>query len=150
MKKFISSLLAAGMIFSFGTVFATVPKEQIAIGAISPGASLKEAKAVFGQSVYENDSTLIFANGVRISVKKKYPGTVNEIHAQGACALSTPAGVKIGMAAEILNSAYGKADKVDIDGAITEYKYYSHDKKLKMEFEVEGGVITKIECERHD
>ena len=64
--------------------------------------------------------------------------------------MATPDGVRVGNAAEILNSTFGKADKVDVKSDYTKYKYLSTDGTKKIEFEVVNGLIAKITCQIND
>ncbi|MBQ7515194.1 MAG: hypothetical protein IJS96_02825 [Schwartzia sp.] len=150
MKKLLTAAIAAGMMMTATTALASLPSEEIAIGGIAPGATVEEAKTAFGAPVFEKKNGMTFGNGVVIDTKKKAPGIVHEIEADEHCAAATPAGVKVGMSADVLSEKYGEADRVEIEFGDTEYKYYSHDGQLKMEFEVENGIITKIECEIRD
>lgn len=150
MKKFLGTAIAAGMMMTAATAMASVPNEAIAIGGIAPGATVEAAKAAFGDPAYEKENGMTFANGVVIDMKKKAPGVVHEIEAEEGCTAATPAGVQVGMSVDAMIAAYGEADRVEIEFGDTEYKYYSHDRSLKMEFEVENGIITKIECEIRD
>lgn len=150
MKKFLGTAIAAGMMLTAATAMASVPNEAIAIGGIAPGASVEEAKAAFGAPVFEQKHGMTFANGVVIDMKKRTPNIVHEIEAENGCTAATPAGVQVGMSVDVLNEIYGEADRIEIEFGDTEYKYYSHDRSLKMEFEVENGIITKIECEIRD
>lgn len=150
MKKFFGAALMMGMMMASATAFASVPNEAIAIGGIAPGATVEEAKVAFGEPVFEKPNGMTFSNGVVVDTKKKAPGIVHEIEADEHCDATTPAGVKVGMSVDVLAANYGEADRVEIEFGDTEYKYYSHDRSLKMEFEVENGVITKIECEIRD
>ncbi len=150
MKKALTTAILTGMMMASATVFASVPPEAIAIGGIAPGATVEEAKAAFGDPVFQKKNGMTFANGVVVDTKKSAPGIVHEIEADEHCTAATPAGIQVGMSADVLVANYGEADRVEIEFGETEYKYYSHDRRLKMEFEVENGVITKIECEVRD
>ena len=150
MKKFLSAAVMTGMLMASATALASVPNEEIAIGGIAPGASVEDAKAAFGDPVFTKKNGMTFSNGVVIDTKKHAPGVVHEIEADEHCTAATPAGVTVGMNVDVLNEKYGEADRIEIEFGDTEYKYYSHDRSLKMEFEVENGVITKIECEVRD
>jgi len=65
-------------------------------------------------------------------------------------ALATPAGVRVGQSADVLNSAYGAADRIDYDDGGVEYEYLSNDGMKKIEFKVFNGVITEITCKFRD
>ena len=150
MKKFLGAAIMTGMLMVSATAMASVPIEDIAIGGIAPGATVEDAKAAFGDPVFTKKNSMTFSNGVVIDMKKRAPGVIHEIEADEHCSIGTPAGVQVGMSADVLEAKYGEADRVEIEFGDTEYTYYSHDRSLKMEFEVEGGVITKIECEIRD
>ena len=64
--------------------------------------------------------------------------------------ITTPDGVRVGQSADILNSTFGMADKVDHDDGGVEYEYYSTDGTKKIEFKVFNGVIAKISCKVRD
>ena len=99
----------------------------------------------FGQPTYKDGDDWTYAK-FKVEVKR---GVVNEISTCSE-AIVTPGGVRVGQAAEILNSTFGKADKVDRDYNEVEYKYYSADRSKKIEFKVVNGIIAKITCELND
>ena len=141
MKKFFAIVVCGVMLLASSLCLAAVDAGKIALGGIYPGMPEGELLNVAGQPQYRNDDDWHYANFV-VEVEH---GIVEKVTTYNG-AVSTPAGVHVGQAADILNSTYGSADKVDHDYNDVEYEYYSNDYKRKIEFKVVGGVIVKIEC----
>ena len=119
------------------------------IGGIFPSMKFDDVKNILGEPVSSHDDDeFIFANGIEIELNKS-KSIVKEIKIkQGGVA--TGAGISVGMADYALNNAYGSADSIDNDDGKVEYKYYSADRKIKVEFETRNGVITEIKSKLND
>ena len=143
--KILAALLCAAAILTSSLCFAAVDGGKIAIGGISPGISETDLINAFGQPTYRDGDDWTYQN-FKVEVER---GVVKEISTTNP-AITTPDGVRVGLAADVLNSTFGAADKIDHDYSDTEYKYYSTDRAKKIEFKVANGVIVKITCELND
>ena len=139
--KNLAAIVCGVMILSSSLCFAAVDGGKIALGRISPGMSETDLINAFGQPVYRDGDDWTYQT-FKVEVEH---GIVEEISTRSDT-ITTPDGVRVGQAAEVLNSTFGKADKVDRDYDDTEYEYYSTDNRKKIEFKVVNGVIVKITC----
>ena len=145
MKKFLTALFCGAAIFTSSICFAAVDGSKIALGNIFPGMSAEDVTNAFGQPNRKDGDDWIYKN-FTVEIER---GAVKEISSRSDT-ITTPDGVRCGLAAESLNSTFGKADSVEHERDGVEYKYYSTDRTKKIEFKVTGGVITKITCELND
>ena len=143
--KNVTALICGAMILSSSLCFAAVDGNKIALGGISPGMSETDLIAAFGQPSYRDGEDWTYKT-FKVEVER---GVVTEVSTR-MDSIITPDGVRVGQAAEILNSTLGKADKVDNDRDGVEYEYYSTDGTKKIEFKVVNGVIAKISCNLRD
>lgn len=143
--KVLIALICGAMILTSSLCFAAVDGGKIALGGISPGMSANDLTNAFGQPTYKNGDDWQYQN-FKVEVER---GVVKEVSTTSQ-AIATPDGVRVGLAADALNSTFGAADKIDRDYNDTEYKYYSTDRSKKIEFKVANGVIVKITCELND
>ena len=127
--KNLVAIICGAMILSSSLCFAAVDGGKIALGGIMPGMS-------------ETDLIKNF----QVEVER---GRVEKVSTR-MDSITTPDGVRVGQAADILNSTFGRADKVDNDSDGVEYEYYSTDGTKKIEFKVVNGVIAKITCKIND
>ncbi|MBQ9496237.1 MAG: hypothetical protein IJR52_01530 [Selenomonadaceae bacterium] len=139
--KNLAALLCGVMILGSSLCFAAVDGGLIALGRIYPGMSETDLLNAFGQPVYRDGDDWTYQT-FKVEVER---GIVEEVSTRSD-AITTPNGVRVGQAAESLNSTFGKADKVEQDKDGTEYKYYSTDRTKKIEFKVVNGIIAKINC----
>ena len=143
--KNLAALIFGAMLLSSSLCFAAIDDEFIALGKIAPGMSESALIDAFGQPVYKDDDDWTYQTfkvEVECGIVKKVSTVIETI--------TTPNGVRVGQKAEVLNSTFGKADKVDRDYDNTEYEYYSTDRTKKIEFKVVNGVIAKITCKIND
>ena len=143
--KNLAAILCGAAILSSSICFATVSNDKIAIGKLLPGISADELISICGQPNYKDGDDWVYSN-FKAEIKR---GIVEKISTRSE-AITTIDGVRVGQVAEVLNSTYGKADKIDRDYDDTEYTYYSNDRTKKIEFKVANGVIVKISCEIKD
>ena len=143
-KNFAAAVCSA-ILLSSSLCLAAVDDGQIALGKIVPGMSETDLVDAFGQPVYRDGDDWTYQN-FKVEVEH---GIVEKVSTRSDTII-TPSGVRVGMAAESLNSTFGKADKVDYDSDGVEYKYYSTDRTKKIEFKVVNGVIAKITCKIND
>ena len=144
--KNLAAVVCGVMILSSSFCFAAVDGANISLGKIFPGMSANAVLNSFGQPTHRNGDNWTYPT-FKIEVER---GLVEKISTTSDT-IATPNGVRVGLAAEALNSTFGKADKVDYDdGGGVEYEYYSSDGTKKIEFKVFNGIITKITCKIND
>lgn len=147
MKNF-AAIICGAVLATSAVCSATISPDLIAIDRAVPGMTVSELISIYGQPVSRHGDELRF-NGFTAEIDGHRSNIIEEIKVHNGT-LATPAGVRLGQSAEVLNRAYGIADKVDVEHDETEYEYYSHDYSKKIEFEVKNGVITKITCKFQD
>ena len=128
---------------------AQVADNKFSLGGIYPGMSFDEVKKILGEpSKQIDDDEFVFSNGLAIEIKK-FNNVVEKIktHQSG---VTSGAGVYVGMTEKNLLDIYGSPDAFKKDDGKTEYKYFSADRKYKIEFEMNNGVISKIKSKLHD
>ena len=144
MKK-IFAIICGAMILSSTLCFAAVDGGKISLGGIVPGMSEQDLINAFGQPTYRDGDDWSYKT-FNVEVER---GIVEKVSTRFD-SIITPDGVRVGLAAEVLNDTFGKADKVDNDSDGVEYEYYSTDGTKKIEFKVVNGIIAKITCEVRD
>ena len=144
MKK-IFAIICGAMILSSTLCFAAVEGDKISLGGIMPGMSEQDLINAFGQPTYRDGDDWSYKT-FNVEVER---GIVEKVSTRFD-SIITPDGVRVGLAAEVLNDTFGKADKVDQDSDGVEYEYYSTDGTKKIEFKVVNGIIAKITCEVRD
>ena len=143
--KSFAAVLCGAMILSSSLCLAAVDGGQIMLGRIFPGMSETALIDAFGQPVQRNGDDWTYQT-FKVEVER---GVVEKVSTRSDTII-TPNGVRVGQAAEALNSTFGKADKVDYDSDGVEYEYYSTDRTKKIEFKVVNGIIAKITCKIND
>lgn len=143
--KSLAAIICGAMILGSSLCFAAVDGEKIALGSIFPGMSEADLINAFGQPTRRDGDDWTYQN-FKVEVER---GIVEKISTRTET-ITTPDGVRVGLAAEALNSTFGKADKVDNERDGVEYEYYSTDRTKKIEFKVVNGVIAKITCKIND
>ena len=130
-----------------GTAPSANVDEKFSIGGISPGMNFDEAKKILGSpTAQHDDDEFTFANGLMIDVELN---SVEEIKILQA-GVKTGAGVEVGMTEQNLVDAYGSAEAAENDDGLVEHKYYSGDRRIKLEFDVRNGVIVEIKSSLND
>lgn len=143
--KNLAAIICGVMILSSSLCFAAVDGGKIALGGIVPGMSESDLIATFGQPTYRDGDDWSYKT---FNVEVEH-GIVEKVSTR-MDSITTPDGVRVGQSADILNSTFGTADKVDHDDGGIEYEYYSTDGTKKIEFKVVNGVIAKISCKVRD
>ena len=143
--KNLTALICGAILFGSSLCFAAVDGGKISLGGISPGMSENDLINAFGQPVYRDGDDWTYQN-FQVEVEH---GIVEKISTR-AETITTSNGVRVGLAADVLNSTFGTADKVDYESDGVEYEYYSNDRTKKIEFKVVNGVIAKITCKIRD
>ena len=143
--KILTAFVCGALMLISATCFAAVDAGKIALGAIAPGMSESALVNAFGQPQSKNGDDWTYPT---FTVEVEH-GVVTEVSTRSETII-TPDGVRVGLAAESLNSTFGSADKVDNDRDGVEYEYYSTDGTKKIEFKVVNGIIAKITCTLRD
>jgi len=143
--KSLAALLCGAVLLSSSLCLAAVDGGQIMLGKIFPGMSETALIDAFGQPVHRDGNDWTYQ-----TFKVEIERSVVEQISTRSDTITTPNGVRVGQAAEALNSTFGKADKVEYDSDGVEYEYYSTDRAKKIEFKVVNGVIAKITCKIND
>lgn len=143
--KVLATLICGALLLSSSLCFAAVDGEFIALGKIFPGMSTKDLTSAFGRPTYVDGDDWTYP-----TFKVEVEGSIVEKISTTSDTLATPNGVRVRLAADILNSTFGTADKIDYESDGVEYEYYSNDRTKKIEFKVAGGIITKITCKLRD
>ena len=120
--------------------------EKFSIGGISPGMNFDEVKKILGEPNQYDDDEFAFANGLIVDVEGNI---VEEIKIRQA-GIKTAGGVEVGMTEQHMINAYGRADSTENDDGVVEHKYYSGDRRIKLEFDVSNGSIVEIKCSLND
>ena len=143
--KSLTAIICGALIFGSSMCFAAVDGGKIALGAIAPGMSETTLIDAFGQPQRKDGDDWTYST-FKVEVEH---GIVTEVSTLSET-IVTPDGVRVGVAATVLNSTFGTADKVDRERDGDEYEYYSTDGTKKIEFKVVNGVIAKITCKLRD
>ncbi|MBR5435658.1 MAG: hypothetical protein IK120_02210 [Muribaculaceae bacterium] len=141
MRNILTALLCGAMILSSAVCFAVINDNKMAIGGMMPGISAEDLVSTFGQPTIKDGDEWTYKN-FKVEVER---GVVTEV-STCSVTITTYDGVRVGLAAEELNSTFGKADKVDKERDRVEYEYYSTDRTKKIKFKVVNGFISKITC----
>ena len=172
MKNFLIKLLVALFAFLPPTAEA-IPDAKIAVGGLSPYATLDYVKSVYGEPTYQTNldsgeilytygsSTLIFfSTEKRLNdiIRGKNDGSdelllVRRIDTQKGSGMTTPDGVGIGDAEQKITDIYGKPDVKVIAATDCDVRMMyvgeavNEDEGLCfMTFSVKDGRIIKISC----
>lgn len=121
---------------------------EVPLAGVLPGITLDKLIKTFGEPTFRDGDEVTFSNGMEVELKDNTENVEKIVITTPG--ISTPEGVAVGMNEGVLNTAYGPADKVDIDDGEVEYKYYSKDNKKSIQFTSTDGTISKIESELRD
>lgn len=143
--KTLAAFICGALMLTSSLCFAAVDGGKISIGSIYPGMSATDLTDAFGQPVYRDGDDWTYQT-FKVEIER---GVVEKVSTTSDT-LTTPDGVRVGLAAESLNSTFGTADKVDRERDGDEYEYFSTDGTKKIEFKVVNGIIAKITCSLRD
>ena len=116
----------------------------IALNGVMPGASVDDLTAMFGEATSVEGNVMTFVDGLKVTLDDATK-TVKEISTTSN-AFDTPEGIYVGADEYLLNDYCGPADATrKIDGG-AEYEYNGGDKKSKVIYKTQNGVITEITC----
>lgn len=161
MKKittlFILILSLSLLIFSSSISAAPAPGKlhpnQLALGGIHLGDSIDYVKSIYGKpriarfnnnnpAYYEYD----YGNGLLIKFwNESNPKDVVDILVSERNGFATPAGIEVGMDADILLKLYGKPDAHHARNVIHYWTYYSSENSMQyLQFTIMTEKITEI------
>lgn len=128
---------------TMNSAIATAEGRTIALGGLMPGAAVEDITAMFGEATSVNGKVMNFVDGLKVTLDDA--NKVKEISTTGN-AFDTPDGMYVGASEYLLNDYCGPADAVrKIDNG-AEYEYNGGDKKSKVVYKSQNGVITEITC----
>ena len=143
--KSLTAIICGALILGCSACFAAVDVSKIALGAIAPGMSETDLINAFGQPQSKKGDDWTYST-FKVEVEH---GIVTEVSTRSETII-TPDGIRVGLAAESLNSTFGTADKIDREHDGIEYEYFSTDGTKKIKFKVVNGIIAKITCKLKD
>ena len=116
----------------------------VALGGLMPGStSLEDVQAMFGEATSTDGNVMNFVDGLKVTFdaaqKVKSISTTN-------ADFDTPEGIYVGASEYSLNDYCGPADAIRQITNGAEYEYFSGDKKSKVVYKAQNGVITEITC----
>ena len=121
-----------------------VEGRTVALGGLMPGStSLEDIQAMFGEATSVEGKVMTFVNGLKVTLDDA--NKVKEISTTGD-SFDTPEGMYVGASEYSLNEYCGPADAVRQISGGAEYEYFSGDKKSKVVYTAENGLISKITC----
>lgn len=114
------------------------------LGGLMPGSTtLEDVQAMFGEATDVNGKVMTFVDGIKVTFDDA--NKVKEISTMSAD-FDTPEGVYVGASEYSLNDNCGPADAIRQIPNGAEYEYISGDKKSKIVYKAQNGVITEIVC----
>ena len=143
--KTLAAFICGALMLTSSLCFAAVDGGKISIGSIYPGMSATALTDAFGQPTYSDGDDWTYPT-FKVEIER---GVVEKVSTT-SYNLTTPDGVRVGLAVEVLNTSFGTADKVDRERDGDEYEYFSTDGTKKIEFKVVNGIIAKITCSLRD
>lgn len=148
-KKWLAALVASAAMM-MGSIYASVPNDELVIGGIGYGASAQYVESVYGKpSEMEVKPDQRFYNGQAYEYEYGdsleiffLDSQVRRIEIDRHNGLKTKAGIEVGSTLADVKAKYGEPDKVRHD----KYIYYSQDRSdVGFIFEIENGLVKEIE-----
>ena len=125
-------------------VTADVNGRMVALGGLVPGSTtLDDVQAMFGEATAVDGKVMTFVNGLKVTLDDA--NKVKEISTTGAD-FDTPEGIYVGASEYALNDYCGPADAIRQIANGAEYEYNSGDRKSKVIYTAQNGVISEIKC----
>lgn len=116
----------------------------IALNGIMPGSSIDDLKAKLGEATSTEGDIMTFSNGLQAKFDEATK-KVKEISTTSDT-FETPEGMYVGADEYLLNDYCGPADDVRTEPDGVKYEYTSGDKKSKVIYKSQNGIITEITC----
>ena len=117
---------------------------MIALGGVTVGSSLDDLTAMFGNATATEGDVLTFVDGLKVKLDDAKK-SVKEISTTSTD-FETPEGIYVGASEYSLNDYCGPADAIRQIPNGAEYEYSAGDKKSKVVYKAQNGVITEITC----
>jgi hypothetical protein len=116
----------------------------VALSGVMPGTSLDDLKAMFGEPTATDGDIMTFVDGLKVTLDSAKK-VVKEISTTSD-SFDTPEGIYVGADEYLLNDYCGQADATRKIENGAEYEYNSGDKKSKVIYKAQNGIITEITC----
>lgn len=130
------------------SVQATVAPEQVALAGVTPGMTIAQLEEACGQPQFKSGDDWNYS-AFKVELDDDRPGVVESVSSR-VPPTATAAGVAVGQSESVIVPAYGAPDRKEFDDGETEYKYYTPNGAMELEFDVRGGSIVKISCSLRD
>lgn len=121
-----------------------ISERTVALSGVMPGTSLDDLKAMFGEPTATDGDILTFVDGLKVTLDSAKK-VVKEISTTSD-SFDTPEGIYVGADEYLLNDYCGQADATRKIENGAEYEYNSGDKKSKVIYKAQNGIITEITC----
>lgn len=123
---------------------AAVEGRMVSLGGLMPGStSLADVQAMFGEATNVDGKVMTFVDGLKVTLDDA--DKVKEISTTSS-SFDSGDGVYVGDADYALNEYCGPADAIRQVGDAVEYEYNSGDKKSKVVYKAQNGIISEITC----
>lgn len=116
----------------------------VALSGVMPGTSLDDLKAMFGEPTETDGDIMTFVDGLKVTLDSAKK-VIKEISTTSD-SFDTPEGIYVGADEYLLNDYCGQADATRKIENGAEYEYNSGDKKSKVIYKAQNGIITEITC----
>ena len=116
----------------------------VAINGVMPGASLEDVEAMFGEPTATDGNVVTFVDSLKVTLDPANQ-TIKSVSTTSSD-FDTPEGIYVGASEYSLNDYCGAADAIRQISGGAEYEYNSGDKKSKVVYTAQNGVITEITC----
>ena len=145
MKRYIL-LVGALLMLSFSTVCASIPDSEFSLGGITIGSSADYVKSLYGEPDRASNAQpgpdgsyygYVYGSSLRIEFNAD-TNAVTGVIVTANNGFSTPAGITVGMDADVITQLYGEPFR--ISGGIISY----HEEGKWLVFTPRNGKITEI------
>lgn len=146
MKRYLL-LVCTLLMLSFSTAFASIPDSEFSLGGITVGVTSDYVKSIYGEpdkiSAVQPGMfgyyyyTYFYGNSLIMSFYAN-SDTLSAIYVRGNNGFSTPAGITVGMDADIITEKYGQPSKIDQN--VISY----HEGNKWLVFVTQNGKIIEI------
>ena len=148
MKKIMMSLLIGVAVLTGFSCYAAVPADQLVLGGIRHGATIREVESVYGRPGKMERDVKVYGEKLEYEYGDTLEfefinGKVTKIQADDSSNAKTQAGIGLGSDVAALKNAYGEPDAVHGE----DYIYYASGLQgIGLKFEVKYGRVAEIKC----
>ena len=153
MKRFAGILVMIMCVMASSICFAEVSYDRVAVGGITPGASIDYVQSIYGAPDGSRSGphplwkgTIIeyqYGNSLFITFREGYAINVVVTKNNG---IGTPDGVTVGMNASVITDIYGEPDRV-----FNNQNYvYNDETSYALVFKTQNGKIISVGCGSFD